>query len=347
MKILAVGDSYLPVEVFADGLAALNGDCDVEYLQLDPSEAFVPTTESELALREYEGAPRQLVERLDKVEVLAVHGAPVTQEVVEASARLRLVCCARGGPVNIDVSAASARGIPVVTTPGKNAEAVADQTMAFLIMLARRFPLAQRFLLEGGSIGESAFEGAEFFGNELGGHTLGLVGYGRVGCRVARRARAFGMTVLAYDPFVSLEANEPAEQVASLETLLTRSDFVSLHARATAETESLFGPTQFTRMRRGSYFINTSRETLVDEEALDVALASGHLAGAALDVVRPSATNGTHHLLRHDNVVITPHIGGATHETLQRGVSMLADEILRFRTGQPLLNVFNRRTVVT
>ena len=232
-----------------------------------------------------------------------------------------------------------------MNTPGKNAEAVADQALAFMVMLARRFPRAQRFLLEGGTLGESAFEGARFLGHELGGHVLGLVGFGNVGRRVSRRAVAFGMTVMVYDPFVKAEELAGVQQLPSLAALLESADFISLHARATAETENLFGQAEFNAMRPGSYFVNTARETLVDEAALDAALTSGRVAGAALDVVRPRSTDDVHPLLRHENVVITPHIGGATHETLLRGVTMVAAEIERFAAGRPLIAVVNRSAV--
>jgi D-3-phosphoglycerate dehydrogenase len=232
-----------------------------------------------------------------------------------------------------------------VNTPGKNAEAVADMTIAFMVMLARGFPRAQKFLLDGGRLGDSAYEGARFQGHELGGHVLGLVGYGNVGRRVSRRAIAFGMSVVVYDPFVKADDLAGVEQLPSLAALLEVADFVSLHVRASADTENLFGRAEFAAMRRGAYFINTARETLVDEAALDAALASGHIAGAALDVVRPRTGDGRHPLLAHDNVVITPHIGGATHETLLRGVTMVAAEIERFAAGQPLGSVVNRTAV--
>jgi D-3-phosphoglycerate dehydrogenase / 2-oxoglutarate reductase len=340
VRILVVGDSFMPAEVFRQGLSTLADEHELEYLQLDAAP-----TRAGLPIREYEGDPAQIAERLSGIEVLVFHGAPVVEEVVAAGDALRLLCCARGGPVNVDLEAASARGLPVVTTPGKNAEAVADQTLAFLVMLARRFRHAQRFLLDGSHAGESAFEGAQFFGHDLGGHTLGLVGYGHVGRRVALRAHAFGMHVLVFDPYLDPDDEPAVEHVDELDELLARSDFVSLHARATPENENLFDRDAFARMRRGSYFVNTARETLVDEAALDAALESGRLAGAALDVVRPLAGGGRHPLLRHDNVVLTPHIGGATHETLLRGATMVAEEIRRFAAGEPLVNVINRQAV--
>jgi len=345
MKILVVGDSFVPVPVFQLGLGALQGAHQLQYVQLDESQQLVPSTASELSIREYLGTPAQLVSRIKDADVLVVHGAPVTDEVLAAASRLRLICCARGGPVNVDVAAASARQVPVVITPGKNAESVADQTLAFMIMLARGFPKAQRFLLDGGTLGESAFEGSRFLGHDLVGHVLGLVGFGNVGRRVHRRAIAFGMKLVVYDPYVRIGELTSTEEAATLDELVSRSDFVSLHVRATAETENFFGARQFAAMKPGSYFLNTARESLVDEEALDAALGSGHLAGAALDVVRPRIGGGQHPLLRHENVVITPHIGGATHETLLRGVIMVADEIQRLAAGEPLRAVVNRAAV--
>jgi D-3-phosphoglycerate dehydrogenase len=345
MKILAVGDSFVPVPVFQAGLAGLRGAHQIEYLQLDESLELVPATTSEKSIREYLGTPAQIAARVGVAEVLVVHGAPVTDQVLAAGPHLRLICCARGGPVNVDVAALSARQIPLVNTPGKNAESVADQAIAFMIMLARGFPKAQRFLIEGGTLGESAFEGARFIGHDLGGHVLGLVGFGNVGSRVHRRALAFGLRLVVYDPYVRVGELASTEQVSTLAELLAKSDFVSLHVRATAETENFFGATQFNAMKPGSYFLNTARESLVDEDALDAALASGHLSGAALDVVRPRSQPGPHPLLRHENVVITPHVGGATHETLLRGVTMVADEIRRFAAGDPLRAVVNRAEV--
>jgi D-3-phosphoglycerate dehydrogenase len=333
MRILAVGDSYLDAATFERGLARLRERHTFAFLQLDESRTLVPSTESERGLREYAGTPDEIIELMPGIEVLIVHGAPVSAEVIAASADLKLVCCARGGPVNVDVAAANARGISVVTTPGKNAAAVADQTVAFMIMLARRFPSAQRFLQEGGVLGGSAFEGAAFVGRELGGLTAGLIGYGHVGHAVARRTRSFDMPTLVYDPFVDA-GDDGVETVGQLGRLLERADFVSLHARATPETTNLVDERFLAAMRPGSFLVNTARETLVDERALDDALGRGHLGGAALDVVRPAIAGSRHPLLRHDNVVITPHIGGATAETLLRGAAMIADRIEAFEADR-------------
>jgi D-3-phosphoglycerate dehydrogenase / 2-oxoglutarate reductase len=339
--ILAVGDSYMAARYFRDAFRGLESGHEVEYFDVDANRSFDPSTASEYKLGEYQGSPVEVAEHMPGVEVLVVHGAPVTDTVLAASADLRLVCCARGGPVNVDVDAVNAMGLPLVTTPGKNAEAVADQTVAFLVMLARGFPKAQRFIERGGQVIDN-WAGAIFLGSDLRGHTLGLVGYGRIGHRVATRSLSFGMHVLVYDPYMNGAGDDGVQRVAELDDLLRRSDFVSLHARATAENANLFGAAQFEMMKSGAFFVNTARETLVDENALDAALESGHLAGAALDVVRASTTEGRHPLLRHENVVMTPHIGGATRETLIRGADMIARDIARFGAGEQLINVVNR-----
>jgi D-3-phosphoglycerate dehydrogenase len=347
VKFLVAGDSYMPVEVFRRAFERLGGDHRFEYLQLDMARTDVGGSESERRIREYAGSPAQIGERLTDHDGLVVHGGAVTDAVLDAAPGLRLVCCARGGPANIDVEAATERRIPVVTTPGKNAEAVADLTIAFLVILARGIMRAAGFLAGGGRVGESTFEGAEWFGHDLGGHLLGLVGYGQVGRRVAMRAIAMGMEVASFDPYVDPGAMA-GDGVLALDfgELLERARFVSVHARQPASALDLFGEPEFARMQPGSFFVNTARETLVDEAALFAAVSSGHLAGAALDVLRPRPAGEANPLLRLTGVVATPHIGGATFETLDRGAAMVAEEIARFATGLQLVNVINPQVLV-
>lgn len=325
----------MPPRYFADAFGELAGANRVTCFEIDGGRPFVPSSASERRLREYFGSPAELIERIPRVEVLVVHGAPVTDEVLDASRELALVCCARGGPVNVDVEALTDRGLPLVTAPGKNADAVADLALALVVMLSRGLRRAQRFLEEGGRV-EHNWDGARFMGHDLRGHALGLVGYGQIGHRVARRALAFGMELLVYDPYVAVE-DADLRQVDTLEELLRESDFVSLHARATAETEAMIDADALAGMKPGAFLINTARESLVDEQGLDAALASGHLGGAGLDVFEANTS-----LSRHQTVILTPHIGGATHETLAQGAEMIAAEIARFAAGEPLVNVFNR-----
>jgi D-3-phosphoglycerate dehydrogenase len=215
------------------------------------------------------------------------------------------------------------------------------------VILARGVVRAAGFLAGGGRVGDSTFEGAGWFGHDLGGHLLGLVGYGQVGRRVAPRALAMGMAVVSFDPYVAPAAMlADGVRPAEFGQLLEESHFVSVHARQPADGRDLFGETEFARMRAGSYFLNTARETLVDEAALFTALASGHLAGAALDVLRPRPAGEVNPLVGLANVVATPHIGGATFETLDRGATMIAEEIERFAAGSGLVNVVNPAVLV-
>jgi len=347
-RILVVGDRFCPSAVLRGAFSVLEAAHQIDYVDVVDEPGWVPATPSDLRIKEYMGSPRQVTDALDRHDVLVVQGAAVTEAVLDADASLRLICCARGGPVNVDVRAATARGIPVVTTPGKNADSVAELAMAFMIMLARRLPEVLRHVEGGGEFAHDNYEGARWFGHDLAGKVLGLVGYGQVGRRVAIRALAFGMRVLAFDPFVdagsiTTDGVEPTD----FESLLARSDFVSLHARATAGNAGLIGPAEVDRMKARSFLVNTARDSLLDEEAVIAGLRSGRLAGLAVDLVSPSPESGRHPLLAFPNVIITTHIGGATYETVQRAGEMAAAEIGRYVRGEPLVNVANRAALGT
>jgi D-3-phosphoglycerate dehydrogenase / 2-oxoglutarate reductase len=255
------------------------------------------------------------------------------------AAPIRLVCCARGGPVNVDVAAATDRGIPVVNTPGKNAAAVAELTIAFALLLIRAVPRASRDLAERGSFAESVFGGGEFFGREAASLTLGLAGFGRVGREVAVRARALGFALLAYDPLIPAAAD--GVEMVPLGALLERSDIVSVHARATPDNRHMFSHAEFARMRPGALFINTARESLVDEPALRAALEQGVLGGAGLDVLERPPAGTRHPLLATPNVLVTPHIGGATTETLARGAQRAVAAVASLLAGRVPDDVIN------
>lgn len=342
MRILVVGDSYCPSAAFRPAFAGLAERHRVTFADVVDDLGWEPKSDSDRRLREVNGNPAQVIAALEDDEVLVVQGAPVSDAVLAAAPKLRLVCCARGGPVNVDLDAATARGVPVVTTPGKNADAVADLTVAFIVMLTRRLPEVARFIERGGEFGHDNYEGRAWFGHDLAGLTLGLVGCGQVGSRVTTRARAFGMSVLAHDPYLAPDAlanlgAEPAE----LDDLLAAADVVSLHARARADGRPILGRPELGRLKTGAFVVNTARDTLVDEGALLEGLAAGRIAGAALDLVSPSPASGLHPLLGFPNVIITPHIGGSTLETLQHAAQMAAIEIERLLAGQPFLNLAN------
>ena len=351
-RVLAIGDPFMPSNCFAEALAGLGDAVAVTEFQITRTDAEPPRTDSEHRIREYAGDPANVVRAVPGHDIVVVHGAPVTAEVLDA-ADLRLICCARGGPVNVDVAAATARGIPVANTPGKNAEAVAELTIAFALMLIRGVPRASRQLTDGGQLAVSTYEGREFIGREAPSLTLGLVGLGHVGREVATRARALGFRVLAFDPAfdpapiaasptaAAGSAGPAGVELVAFDDLLAESDLVSLHARATAENRHLFGSKEFARMRPGSAFINTARESLVDESALAEAINDRQLSGAALDVVEAAVQGGRHPLLDLPAVFVTPHIGGATEETLTRGARLAAAAITATLAGRRPAAVVN------
>jgi D-3-phosphoglycerate dehydrogenase / 2-oxoglutarate reductase len=332
VRVLIIGDSFVPVEAFEGPFDVLSRAHDVRYASIDDSEDFEAATPSERKISEFLGSPQRVTELVGDAEVLVVHAAPVTEEVMRAASDLRLLGCVRGGAVNVDVDAATRLGLPVTLSPGKNATAVADLTLAFMVMLARRIVDARESLAhDGGHLG-STFDGARFIGHELVGATLGLVGYGNVGRQVAKRALGYQMDVVVYDPHVPRGDNGVAF-AETLPELLARSDFVSLHARSTPETRGIIDARALATMKPGAWLINTARETLIDETAVAKALSDGHLAGVALDVLGPAAPGTRHPLIDDPRVLVTPHIGGATHETLIRGAQMIAEAVAAFADG--------------
>ena len=340
-KILVAGDLYVPPTVFKIAFASLLADNSIRFIQVNEADRMNPSTESEKSIREFSGNPKQLVQELRDEEILVVHAAPVTDAVMDASPNMKLVCCARGGPVNIDVKAATERKITVVAAPGRNAEAVADYVLGVIIVLARNLSLANLFLREKRKFDRASFE--KFFGYELGGKTLGLIGYGNVGSRVAKRALAFGMSILVYDPFIPKSRIEaPGIKVAEMDALISNSDFVSLHARESEENNNMFGKRQFDLMKKTGFFINSARGSLLDEEALLEALRSNKIAGAALDVLKKEPVSPDNPLVSMDNVFITPHIAGASREVPLRGAEIVAAQIKNYIAGQPVEGVLNQ-----
>ncbi|MFP6564741.1 MAG: NAD(P)-dependent oxidoreductase [Myxococcota bacterium] len=285
------------------------------------------------------------------VEALAGFDVFITEiDVVEAAAfaklpALRVVASCRGDSVNIDQEAASVYGVPLLEAPGRNAEAVADLSVAFVLAGLRKLFPANAFLHEeheAGDLGRMGRAYSAYRGRELGGACVGLLGLGAVGSRVAKRLHAFGARVLAFDPAIDAEAAALYEaEWVSMERLLAESDVLSLHAPVNDATRGLLGRDELARMQPGAFLVNTARAALVDEDALVEALESGALSGAALDVFAEEPPGSDHPLLRLPNVITTPHLGGNTYEVAGHQARIVGADLARLLRGERPLAIAN------
>jgi D-3-phosphoglycerate dehydrogenase len=276
----------------------------------------------------------QLRERAEKerADVLIVEADIIGQEVFELP--LRAVAATRADPVNVDLAAATKAGVPVLRCPGRNADAVAELALAFVFALNRHIRSADADVRAGAVYRDGTIPYQRFRAWELAGRTAGLVGLGSVGRALRWRLEGLGMTVVAHDPYSE-------EAKLSLEELLEQSDLVSMHAAVTPETAGMIGAKQFAAMRPGSLYINTARAQLHDTDALVDALKSGPLTGAGLDHFVGEHLPADHPLVEMDNVLLTPHIGGATWDTECRQASIVADDLARLLDGQRPVNLAN------
>ncbi len=285
----------------------------------------------------------KLAQELGDADALLVRSATkVTAELLEGAPRLRAIGRAGVGVDNVDLDAATRRGIVVMNTPGGNSTAVAEHTLGLLLALARRLPQADASLKQG------RWEKKKLKGIELRGKTLGLVGLGKVGTEVARLARALGMEVIAYDPYVSaLAAREQQVRLGKLEEVLKQSDFLSLHSAATPETVGLINARTLAETKRGVRLVNCARGELVEEAALLAALESGQVAGAALDVfeAEPPRAPVNPRLASHPNVVVTPHIAGSTEEAQETVGIRIAEQVRDYMLTGVARNAVNMPSI--
>jgi D-3-phosphoglycerate dehydrogenase len=291
--------------------------------------------EHEVVLRP-DCTPEELLRLIPDFEALVVRSATrVTAEVIAAGRRLQVIGRAGVGVNNIDVEAATARGIVVVNVPDGNTIAATEHTFALLLALARHIPDAVASLRAG------RWERQRFVGMELRGKTLGIVGLGRIGQEVARRALAFGMAVVGYDPYLPPERAEAlGVRVAPLDEVLRAADVLTVHTPLTPQTRGLIGARELALLRPGALVLNCARGGIIDEAALYQALASGHLGGAGLDVFAEEPAVG-HPLLGLPNVVATPHLGASTREAQSVSAVEVARYVRAVLAGSPVQTAVN------
>lgn len=269
-------------------------------------------------------SPEELLEEIKDADGMIVRSATrVTANLMEKAERLRVIGRAGVGVDNIDVKAATTRGIVVMNAPDGNTITTAEHTIALLVSMARNVPQAHAKLQSG------VWDKKSFVGVELSGKTLGVIGLGRIGKHVARIAKGFGMNILVFDPFVSPEqANELGFQLGGLDEILSKADFITIHTPVTEETRGIIGRAAFEKMKTEVRLVNCARGGLVDETALLEAIESGKVAGAALDVFSDEPLDEHSPLLKNEKIITTPHLGASTKEA-QEGVALTVAEQMR------------------
>jgi D-3-phosphoglycerate dehydrogenase len=276
-------------------------------------------------------------------EILVVEADFVFEETFELAPRLQLVGVCRNALNHVDLDAAATHGVVVTHTPGRNTNAVAEMTLALILSLARRIPQAHAVVSGAGwrdpTLGYRALRG-----REVAGSTVGVLGIGQIGREVARLSAALGARVISHDPFVPDRAIVSlGARPVSLDELLAESDFVTIHVAENERTVRMVDSGFIEAMRPGAYLVNTSGGSVVDPAALAAALSAGRIAGAALDVFEGHPLPPSSPLCTAPNLILTPHLGGATDETAARHSLMITEEIERFLDGEPLRHAITPR----
>jgi D-3-phosphoglycerate dehydrogenase / 2-oxoglutarate reductase len=284
-----------------------------------------------------EWTDEELAQRIGDYHGILIRSATkLTEQLIEKATLLRAVGRAGVGVDNVDVPAATKRGIIVANAPQSNVVTAAEHTMALLLALARNIPQAYASLTSG------KWERSKFSGVELYEKTLGILGFGRIGQLVAARARGFGMSVVAFDPFVSAERYRElgVDKAENSEEVYAQADFITIHLPKTPETQNWLNAEAFAKMRKGVHVLNVARGGLIDEDALKEALDSGQVGGAALDVF-PSEPMTEHPLFGYPNVVVTPHLGASTAEATDRAGYQSAEQVVAALTGGVVATAVN------
>ncbi len=268
--------------------------------------------------------------------VIVRSGSTVTAEVIAAAANLKVIGRAGIGVDNIDVEAATKKGVVVMNTPGGNNVTTAEHAISMMLALARAIPQATASMKAG------KWEKGKFTGSEVFNKTLGIVGIGNIGSLVADRALGLKMRVIAFDPFISQAAAQRlGVELVSLDDLLARADFISVHTPLNANTRGLINEAAFAKMKQGVRIINCARGGIVDEEALAAAISAGKVAGAALDVFNQEPPSADHPLLKLDKVICTPHLGAATDEAQLNVAIAIAHQVVNFLSSGVIQDAVN------
>ncbi len=281
-------------------------------------------------------SPEELKECIGEYDALVVRSqTQVTEEVIEAAENLKIIGRAGVGVDNIDVEAATQRGIIVINAPEGNMISAAEHTIAMMMAMSRNIPQANQSMRAG------KWDRKLFMGVEVRGKTLGVVGLGRIGTEVAKRAQGMEMNIMAYDPFISEErAADLGVKLTTVEDIVLNADYITVHTPLTKDTRNLIDREEFEKVKPGVRIINCARGGIINEEALADAVASGKVAAAAIDVFTSEPPTGSP-LLEQDNIIVTPHLGASTKEAQVNVAVDVAEQIINFNQGLPVKNAIN------
>jgi len=292
-----------------------------------------------------------LVAALDGVDIFITEADNLKRPQIEKLTTVKVICSCRGNPVNIDIDAATERGIPVLRVPGRNAEGVAELAVTLMLMLGRNIPKAAAILQRKDTSQDMNLMAKVYFeykGHELWHKKIGLVGFGSIGRKMAELLKPFGCSFVSYDPFVDASVMQQyGVQKVELETLFKEVDIISIHVMPAPENKGLIGTQLVSLMKPTAYFVNTARAWVTDENALYEALRDHKIAGAAFDVYEKEPLAVDHPFLTLDNVILLPHIGGNTFEVEEHQTEILVPELVKLLKGEKPEIIVNPKVLGT
>ena len=345
IKILSAGDHFVLPELFENAIRERMPLHTFEFTQIKTQWPMEPFRDID-GVSEASGSVAELIEELQGVEIAATHLAPFSAEVFKNAPDLKMIGVCRGGPVNIDVKAATEAGVLISYAPGRNAQAAAEFAIALMLAAMRRITRGNTDLHKG--IWRGDFYSYEKTGIEVCGSTIGLIGYGAIGKIVGKILIAMGARVIVFDPFTDkvLMSADGVEAV-ELDYLLKNSNVVSLHARLTPDSQHILNAENMKLLPEGAVIVNSARGGLMDYAPLPDLLRSGRIGALALDVYDVEPPPSDWPLFGIENVVLAPHLGGATKQTAWRAANIIADEIKLFLDGKTPQYVANKEVLST
>lgn len=340
MKLLAISDTYIPAAFMQQGLASLEPLGVQVEVRHWAHPTLIALQEANLAIEkggpDAVALPSEITDNVAGFDIVVVQFAPLSRKFIDSAKNLKVIGVLRGGVENVAVDCATARGISVLNTPGRNARAVAECAMGLILSEVRNIARAHAHLMH--RDWRRSFPNSDAI-PELYEKTVGLVGFGSVAQLVAGYLQAFGSRVIAFDPYFK---GDPGQvELVDLATLMRQSDVISVHARLTDESYHMIGQQQLALMKPTAVLVNTARSGLVDEKALTRALAERRIMGAALDVFDVEPLPAEHPLLKLDNVTLVPHIAGSTIDAFRNSPKLMAGHLKRMLQCQQPLPIVN------